>query len=233
MHDYFDGYNPGTLGWGSLNQYGVYGSLPYNLNVCAVVSGAKPLISTENGYGNAPTDSGGVDNATLAKYVPRLYLEHYLHGVRRTTVYEFYDEPGNGDFDDFGLVEQNNTPKPSYYAIQSLIATLADPGGGFTPTLLRYVLGGNVNNLRHLLLQRRNGTYELVLWLEVQSYDPNTKTDIPVAPQTVTLTPGFSPSSASFATIGDSGTLTTGSVTFAGGVASLPIDDHVTIVSFK
>jgi hypothetical protein len=233
MHDYFDGYNPGTPGWGSLTTFGVYGSLAYNRAICAIVSGAKPLISTENGYGNSPTDSGGVDNATLAKYAPRLYLEHYLSGTLRTTMYEFYDEPGNGNFDDFGLVQQNNAPKTSYYALKSLIAALADPGAIFTTTPLHYVLGGNVNNLAHLLLQKRDGSYELLVWLEVQSYNPNTKTDISVPAQTVTFAPGYTPTTATTETIGDTGLPTASALNFSGGAASLSIDDHVTIVTFK
>jgi hypothetical protein len=233
LHDYFDGYNPGTVGWGELTQYGVYGSLAYNCNITAIISGTKPVMSTETGYGNSPSDSGGVDNQTLAKYVPRLFLEHYLKGVDRTTIYEFYDEPGNGEFDDYGLVEQNNTPKPSYYAIQSLIGALADPGATFTTTKLSYVLAGNTNNVQHLLLQKRNGTYELLLWVETESYDPTTKTDITVPAQTVTLDPADSPGTGTIAVISDTGSLTTSSLSFPNGVATFTVNDQVTIVSFK
>jgi hypothetical protein len=232
MHDYFDGYNPGTLGWGSVTAYGEYGSLAYNVAITGIASGSKPIFATETGYGNASTDSGGVDNQTLAKYVPRTYLEHYLNGVTRTTMYEFYDEPGSGNFDDFGLVQSNNTPKPSYYALQSLISTLADPGTTFSTAPLSYTLGGNLNNVQHMLLQRRNGTYELAVWVEAEGYNPTTKTDITIAPQAVTLQPGFIPSTASIATIGSAGTLTTTPLSFPNGVANFAIDDHVTIVSF-
>jgi hypothetical protein len=233
MHDYFDGYNPGTPGWGSLGHYGVYGSLAYNCAITGIVSGTKPIFATETGYGNGPTDSGGVDNQTLAKYAPRLYLEHFLNGVKRTTIYEFYDEPGNGNFDDFGLVQSNNAPKPSYYALQSLITTLADPGTSFTTAPLSYILGGNLNNVQHLLLQKRNGTYELVLWVEAEGYNPSTKTDITITPQAVTLQPGYLPATSSITTIGNAGTSTSSALTFPYGVANFSIDDHVTIVTFK
>jgi hypothetical protein len=233
MHDYFDGYNPGTVGWGSLGPYGVYGSLAYNCNIVGIVSGSKPLYSTETGYGNSPDDSGGVDNQTLAKYVPRLYLEHYLKGIARTTLYEFYDEPGNGDFDDYGLVEQNNTPKPSYYALKSLIGALADPGPTFTTKKLSYVLSGNMDNVQHLSLQKRNGAYELVLWVETESYNPTTKTDITVPAQTISLAPTGSPGSGTISVIGDSGNVTTSPLSFTNGVASFSVNDHVTIVSFE
>jgi len=233
IHDYFSGYNPGTTGWGSLDQYGIYGSISWSQNIEAIVSGTKPEISTETGYSNLPSNGGSVDSQTLARYAPRTYLEHYLHGIHRTTMYEFYDEPNTGNFSNFGLVGATNTPKSSYYAIQSLIGLLADPGSVFTTSPCSYVLTGNMSNVQHLLMQKRNGTYELALWVETESYDPVNKVDIAVPAQTVTLQPTTLPSTSSIATIGDSGSVTTGSVSFPNGIATLTIDDHVTIVSFK
>jgi hypothetical protein len=233
LHDYFDGHNPGTPGWGSLSAYGVYGSMSYNRTILALVSGAKPVFATETGYGDSTGDSGGVDDRTLARYVPRVYLEHFINGIERTTMYELYDEPGNANFDDYGLVRTNNAPKSSYYAIKSLISMLADPGTAAVVEPLSYVLSGNIDNVHHLLLQKRDGTYELVAWVETQSYDSQSKTDVAVPAQTVTLRPASLPSSASIATIGDTGTLSTSPLTLVGGTASFPVDDRVTIVSFK
>jgi hypothetical protein len=233
IHDYFNGLNPGTTGWGSLSQYGVYGSIPYNVNIGAIVSGTKPIMATETGYGDLASLAGSVDSRTLARYVPRTYLEHFLHGISRTTTYEFYDEPGSGNFANFGIVNADNTPKSSYYAIQSLISTLTDPGTNYTPQSTSYYLTGNLNNVHHLMLQKRNGTYELVIWVEAQGYDPNAKVDLTVPAQTVSLQPAHVPTTASIATIGDTGKLTSSSLSFSNGVASFAIDDHVTIVSFK
>lgn len=233
IHDYFSGYNPGTAGWGSLDQFGIYGSISWNRNVGAVVSGTKPSISTETGYSSSLTNPGGVDSRTLARYIPRLYLEHFLNGIDRTTLYEFYDEPGIGEFNSFGLVGLNNAPKSSYYAVQSLIRLLADPGTVFSTTPLSYGLNGNIANVQHLLLQKRDGTHELVLWVETESFDPVAKTDITVPPQTVTLQPPTLPVTASLATIGDTGTVTSSALTFPNGIATFAIDDHVTVVSFK
>jgi hypothetical protein len=233
IHDYFDGYNPGTSGWGSLSSYGIYGSIAYNIAISAPVSGSHPALSTETGYSSSPSDTEGVDSRTLARYIPRIFLEHYLHGIARTTLYEFYDEPGTGAFANFGLVTASNAPKSSYYALTSLIATLNDQGSSFTPTPLRYLLTGNMNNVHHLLLQRRDGTYQLVMWVEVAGYDPLTKADVTVPPQAVTLAPANGATSGSIATIGDDGKLITSAITFTNGVASFNVDDRVAIVSFK
>jgi hypothetical protein len=43
---------------------------------------------------------------------------------------------------------------------------------------LTCTIGGDVNNLEHLVLQKRNGMYYLALWLEVPSWNGITKTDI-------------------------------------------------------
>ena len=232
MHDYFDGYNPGTTGWGNVHPPGVYGSISYNLNSAAIVSGTKPIIATETGYGDAPTDTGGVDDQTLSRYVPRIFLLHFLDGVPRTTIYELYDEPGGGNFDDFGLVTLSNTPKSSYYALQSLIGALADPGSSFATTPLTYVLAGNVNNLQHLLLQKRTGTCELVLWLETMSYNPTTKTDILVPAQAVTLKLENATASATISTIGNTGALTSSPLPFVNGTATIQVNDQVSIITF-
>jgi len=233
MHDYFSGYNPGTVGWGARDQYGIYGSITWNKNLCAVVSGTKPVQATETGYSSSPLNSGSIDSSTLAKYIPRTYLEHYLNGVSRSTVYEFYDEPGNSNFSQFGLVDANNVPKTSYYAIKNMIAVLGDPGAPYVPQPVSYLMTGNLTNVAHLLLQKRNGTNELVLWIEAQGYDPNAKTDIPVPAQSVILQPTNVPTSASVSVIGDDGNVTAKPLTFALGTANLSIDDHVTVVTFK
>jgi hypothetical protein len=233
MHDYFSGFNPGTPGWGGRDQYGIYGSIAWNMNVCAVVSGTKPVMATESGYSSSPLNSGGVDSKTLGKYILRTYLNHFLNGIPRTTLYEFYDEPGNTDFNQFGLVDANNVPRSSYYAIKSLIGLLADSGAAFTPKAQSYVLTGNMTNIRHLLLQKRDGTNELIVWVEARGYDQNTKTDIPVAPQSIILQPAALPLAASASTIGDSGNVAVVPLTFSSGATSLSVDDHVTVITFK
>jgi hypothetical protein len=234
IHDYFDGYNPGTPGWGSLGPYGIYGSIPFNIGIGSIVSGARGVFSTETGYSSVPTDDQGIDSRTLARYTPRIFLEHFLDGIARTTLYELYDEPGSGRFENFGLIASNNVPKSSYYSIQSLIAALQDSGGRYwSPQALTYVLTGNVNNVHHLLLQKRNGIYELVVWVEAPSYDQATKTDITVALQTITLKPSLPSPIGNIAVIGDGGTLTTRALNFSNGAATFPIDDHVSIISFK
>ena len=233
MHDYFAGRNPGTPGWGSTSQYGTYGSISFNLAIAGIVSGSKPVVATETGYTDNPADPVFVSDRTLGRYIPRLYLMQYLRGVPRTLLFSFYDEGSGNTASVYGLVDQNNVPKPSYTAVKSLIRLLADPGSSFSPATLSYSIGGNVNNLQHLLLQKRDGTFELVLWLEVPSYNVVSHVDIPVAAQNVTVQLPASTSSTSISSFDDLGNAFTSPAAFTGGAVVVPVDDRVSVLSFK
>lgn len=183
MHDYTAGHNPGTPGWGD----GGYGSLAYNIGAARLLDGNKPIESTETGYATAPTTRGGIDDATQAKYVPRLFLEHFNAGVTRTYEYELVDE-GGPPFGNFGLVNGSLAPKPSYAALSSLIGLLRDGDGeGGTRAALRYSLDGDTTSVHHTLLAKRNGHLYLALWVEAASYDPSTLAPLTVRPRQLTL----------------------------------------------
>jgi hypothetical protein len=236
IHDYFDTYNPGNPGWGSVTSYGTYGSIAYNIGESTINSGSKPILASETGYCDAAGSTSCVDGPTLAKYVPRIFLEHWLDGISRTAIYQFYDSgASNVMFTTFGLVTAENVPKPSYYALQSLISLLADPGPAFSAKPVTYSLSGNVNNLHHLLLEKRDGTYELVLWLETSGYSP-AGAEIAVPKQTVFLrVPSVSTSGlvGTVNEIGNSGRITSTPLDSTDGSATLNVDDHVTIVSVR
>jgi len=186
-HDYFLENNPETGGFGSVTPQGQYGSLSYNLNLAALISGTKPIMSTETGYGSSPTGGASfVDDATAARYVSRTYFHQYNAGVVRTFIYEFLDENTSAeDFTNFGFLDANVNPKPTYNTIRAIIADLSDSGTPGTLTPLTYELAGNVANLEHTLLEKSDGTYYLALWLAVPSWENNHR--VIVQPQTVDI----------------------------------------------
>jgi len=231
MHDYFATFNPGTMGWGSVHAAGVYGSLTYNMNMAGLISGSKPVVATETGYGSTTSGgSGYLDNATAAKYITRTYFVHYNAGVARTFVYEFLDQNSSGKpFTNNGLVDLSLQPKPSYKALHAIIADLSDAGSSFTPAPLVYQMSGNLANVRHTLLQKANGTYYLALWLEVPSWSGTQPRS--VAPQSITVTTRNGMTSTSVMQLDDSGNA---SVTSLAGVpghsVSLPVTDRISIL---
>ncbi|SEC61284.1 InlB B-repeat-containing protein [Terriglobus roseus] len=179
IHNYYAGRNPGTVGWGD----GGYGSIPYSLNMAKVTSGNLPVYVTETGYSTGSWMTNYVSEEVSAVYLPRLLMEHFNAGIRRSYLYELISQGGQ----DYGLIRADGSFKPSFYAISNLTKLLADPGGSFTPGTLTYTLAGASTSVHQLLLQKRDGTYYLALWQEVPNYEPDLHYDIPVAPMNVTL----------------------------------------------
>jgi hypothetical protein len=199
---------------GDLTAYMDYGSMhPYpggklpsssivpNIEGLRSINGQRVLQATETGYHNAVASTDGhrgVSEAAMGKYVPRLFLEYFNAGVARTFEYELIDQGSSTTSiqERFGLLRVDGTEKPAYVALANLIGLLSDPGAAFLTRRLDYSLTGDVTNLHHTLLQKRDGRFYLTLWLEVPSYDLVNKVDITVAPRPITVTLGTSISRA-------------------------------------
>ena len=118
--------------------------------------------TTETGY---PQSYVPLDRAN--KYYSRLFFEFFNHGIVRTYAYQLLDEyTSEGSGSTIGLLYSDGTPKPQFTTISNIISILNDPGGGFNPGSLGYSIGGAQGTLHHTLLEKRNGTFYLVLWLE-------------------------------------------------------------------
>jgi hypothetical protein len=186
LHNYLGGRNPGTPGWGS----GGYGSIVWNL---ALTSGAwpgKPVITTETGYVNDLTQMNSVPEDVSGKYLPRVLLEQWMNGIKKTYIYELVDE-GSGQPDNgYGLLHSDFSPKPAYNAIKNVLGLLADPGPAFQASGLDFTLSGNLANVQHVLLEKRDGTFYLAIWVEQPDYDVNAKQELSVPAQQVTVQTG-------------------------------------------
>ena len=162
-----------------------------------VAEPTEPLVVTEAGYHNALNTTNGhlpVPEDAAGVYLPRLLLEHYLHGDLRTYSYELIDE-----FDDpgltnpeahFGLLRHDLSPKPAYTAMKTLLGLLSDPGPAFQPTALPVSITGAPSDTRTLLTQKRDGRYVLLLWRDEPVYDPVLHTALTVKPAAVTVNLG-------------------------------------------
>lgn len=198
-------FNSGQLGYlpavdaGNMHSY-AGGNLPSQdldlkwIPTTQVVSGKdKPIVATECGWHTAFADihasQPGISEQAAAKYIPRLFLEYYIRNIQRAFAYELIDErPAPDQENNFGLLRFDGSPKPSFTALKNLITLLRDPGGSFQTQPLNYSLAGNLANIHHTVLQKRSGQYYLVFWQEVPSYDPQTKRDLAIPAQPVTLT---------------------------------------------
>lgn len=162
----------------------------------------KRIVATESGYHTAcglrEEGHQGVSQAARAKYLPRLVAEYYRQGIVRTYLYEFIcsyevaNRRGLRSEAKYGLVAYDMTPTPGYLAMQQLIARLQDPGEPVRVQALDLELAAP-DSVHRLLLQKRDGSYHLLLWNEVPVFevdpeDPRYGQDLPSDPVPVTLT---------------------------------------------
>ncbi len=200
------------------------------------VVGDAPVVATETGYHNAlasvephvptPEDVAGT-------YAPRLVLEHLARGVQRVYTYELFDErpdPAHTDREaNFGLVRHDGTTKPAYRTTKALLALTADPGPAFRTAPLDYEVRGATPDVRQLLLQKRDGSYVLLLWRDVPVWDRTTRTPLAVDPVPVTVALGrpadvaLRSPSAGTGVLRDERAVRTSTVPLAGDVVALTV----------
>ncbi len=185
LHNYFGGRNPGTPGWGGNG----YGSIKWSLGLVATACPGKPVITTENGYQTNSSMAQGIPEDVAGKYVPRVFLEQWQQGIKRTYMYELLDLPPGHSANDsmFGLLRADFSAKPSYTALSNLLHLLADPGPAFSGEDFKFTITGDTTDVHHTLFQKRNGTFYLALWVEEPAYDMNSKKAIVVPTRHVVI----------------------------------------------
>ncbi|HEX4770788.1 MAG TPA: hypothetical protein VH351_08175 [Bryobacteraceae bacterium] len=188
IHNYLAGFNPETTGWGGgcTPQGYCYGSIPWSISQANIDAPGVPVWTTENGYNMTVTRNNALPEAIHATYMPRLLFSQWNAGIPRTYIYELADEPSTPCC--MGLMDASGNRRMPFTALSNLLSLLADPGPTFTPAnSLNYTITGKATNLKHTLLQKRDGTYWLALWLGASNYNTNTKQTLTVAPVPLTL----------------------------------------------
>ena len=125
-----------------------------------LAAGSRPVITTEIGWDNAT-----FSQASVAQYVVQATLDGIKDGDVKTYFYSLYDD-GSGQF---GLMNQDGTPKPAGVALHDLTTLLADTGTNaatFTPGSLAFSLSGNQSTDNTLLIQKSDGSDWLAVWDE-------------------------------------------------------------------
>jgi len=236
LHVYFGGRNPGSTGWGDFDPQGnSYGSFNWWRDQAAIDGPGRSSEITETGYIAYPSTSTPytLPESVEASYTPRTLLLAYERGFKRTFLYELLDEVSSPGY---GLLRADMSPRPAFTAVQNLIAILSDSTTVFTPRPLSYAVTGGDSTLNQVLLEKHDGSYWLVLWLEKSSWNAETATPIAVAPEQVTLTLSSSYSAEQVYQFNKQGTYTTSTpATLTNSAAkthttSFPVSDQVTII---
>lgn len=146
--------------------------VPGYMREAAVTSGNKPIVITETGMSNG-TDAQrrqyGMSYSDRAAgiYTPRLILEYFRMGARRTYIYELVNRNQQAGMANregfFGLLNADFTPKPAYNSVRTLLRTLTDTGPQFTARQRTFGLRSGTA-LRRLTFQKSDGTYYIALW---------------------------------------------------------------------
>lgn len=125
----------------------------------------EPLWVTEFDGNDAPSGDGCyTPDVVEATYEPRVWAHDLELGIARTYHYQLVDMTSDAIFGPEGLLDQHGAPKPTAFALAHLMALLADPGPAFAAVPADLTFGGDTTALHHLLFQRRDGTYQLLLW---------------------------------------------------------------------
>lgn len=134
----------------------------------------KPYYLTETGFNTGHNPYTSVTEAEKTKYLPRQLLRFIGKGFQRVYIYQLRDvgtDP-NDQETNLGLLHFDGSKKPAYYVLRNLLHLLAEPGAKFRPDLLRYEIEGRAEALQHLLLQKSNHDYYLLLWENTDSTLP-------------------------------------------------------------
>jgi hypothetical protein len=148
------------------------------------LAGAKPLVSSETGYKmSEPVPNHPiVSQRAAAKYIPRTFLVHLLKGFTHVFLYQLINNT-----EDFGLLNEDGTPRLQFLAVRDYIELFRDPGPGFETGTLDYTLEGDTSDVWKVLLQKRDGTFYLVLWQGVNSYNSWLDWDVEPPARSLTL----------------------------------------------
>jgi hypothetical protein len=150
-----------------------------------------PMWVTETGYNNKvdTVDSPySTPEKTQAKYTLRLLGELFKRraSVGKSFLYNLMDTAGTPD-KVYGLLRTDMSRKPVFYAIKNANQILSDEGAAFATGSLAHALTGDQTDVVSVVTQKRDGRFFLMIWLDVDSYDRRTGTELSPAPRRLTL----------------------------------------------
>ena len=126
----------------------------------AALGSGLPIWSSEMG----PRYDG--PNLSTEHQAAKAVARHLLYrilvlGRPRAYVYQLIEDSGS---EDFGLLTRAGTPRQPFHALRNLISLFRDQGPAFQTTALDYSVTGATADMQQHVLQRRDGSWLLVIW---------------------------------------------------------------------
>jgi hypothetical protein len=121
-----------------------------------------PRVTTETGViiGEAITED------VQALNLMSLYLDQFKRGWSHTAVYLLRDRVDEAGNQKFGFYAPDYTPRKAAVYCHNLTTILADQGAASKPGKLAYAVEPEPPTVHDLLLEKADGTFELVVWDE-------------------------------------------------------------------
>ena len=192
----------GTADYNNTHFYPTSGQQPTAYTRGSMIAALNPAnqpipglltVVTEAGYCTGTGTSGLVDQTTQAIYLLNNYFDMFSANVPYTTVYTMFDynTGDNNCYDNYGVYESDQTtPKAAATAIKNMQTILGDSGSTaltFTPGTLNSSIVGLPSTGFDFLLQKSNGTWDIVVWNEPQIWDDATHAQVTPSVATVTV----------------------------------------------
>jgi len=231
LHIYFGGRNPGSAGWGAPDALGnAYGCWNYWYDVSWTDAPFISPVATESGYMSFPTTATTytLPESVQTAYVQRTMLLAFMHGYQETFIYQLMDEPTSPA--GYGLLRPDMTQKPAFIGLSNMLHLLSDTDTSFAPGKLSFRISGGDSKLNHLLFQKKDGTYWLVLWVEAPSWDPATARPLSVAPENIGIALDSTYTTSKNYQFNSSGSYYTFDQPMNNGWASLTVTDQISVI---
>ena len=121
-----------------------------------------PRVTTETGC----TIDGPITERIQALNLLSMYLDQFKRGWSHTAVYILRDRTDEGGNQSFGFFRPDYTPRKAAVYLHNLTTILADRGSLTRSGRLNYSIPEQPATVHEMLLQKSDGTFELVLWGE-------------------------------------------------------------------
>jgi hypothetical protein len=121
-----------------------------------------PKVTTETGC----TIDDKITEDIQAKNLLSMYLDQFKRGWSHTAVYLLRDRGDEGGNQSFGFFKPDYTPRKAATYLHNLTTILADKDTPSNPGELNYSITDQPATVHEMLLQKSDGTFQLVIWGE-------------------------------------------------------------------
>jgi hypothetical protein len=133
-----------------------------------------PRVTTETGT----TIGDQVTEQIHALNLLTMYLDQFKRGWSYTCVYLLRDRVDEAGNQKFGFYRPDYTPRKAAVYLHNLTTILADSGSLRPARQLAYSIPAEPATVHDLLLQKSDGTFELVVWGELIKGSTNTTVNL-------------------------------------------------------